>query len=90
MTENSCVEKALPPPVEDDRSTKKAHFRDKMDSGSEASPSVSFKDKFMQSSLAWEADLIGGTNDIEIRMDEVKIGHDGLIPSISFSKKVWE
>ena len=67
MTENSSFEKSPPPLVEEeDRSTKKAHFRDEKDTATEALPYASFKDKLMQSTLAREADLNGGTLDIEM------------------------
>ena len=74
--------------MEDGRSTMKARFWDKMDSGSEASPSISFKDKLMQSSLAREADLTGGsTNDIEMGIDDVKISPDGLFLAFPFRRR---
>ena len=42
----------------------------------------------MQSTFAKEANLDGGTLDIEMGEDDVEIGHDRIVPSISFSKKV--
>ena len=60
------------------------------DTGTEASPYASFKDKLMQSTLAREVDLNGDTVDIEMGEDDVEIRLDGTIPSISFLKKVQD
>ena len=84
------LEKAHPPPVEDNRSSKKAKFRDTGTDGAPPPPSMSFKDKLLQSNKDREDSLTGNKEDIEITAKDVQIVKEGFMPSISFSQKVHE
>ncbi|ESR42059.1 hypothetical protein CICLE_v10013460mg, partial [Citrus x clementina] len=77
-TENS-LDKNSPPPLEDDRSTKKTKFRAQGEDGDNPSM-LSFRDKLMEQQR--------GVIDAEV--DDVVIEREGFLPSISFSRKVHE
>ncbi|KAL9431996.1 hypothetical protein AB3S75_027078 [Citrus x aurantiifolia] len=95
-TENS-LDKNSPPPLEDDRSTKKTKFRAQGEDGD--NPSMpSFRDTLMEQQRGVidaeisREDFMGREKekDIEIKKDDVVIEREGYLPSISFSQKVHE
>ena len=89
MNETLSYAKEPPPPSEEDRSTKKARFREH--DNEEADPRVmSFKEKRLQSSQAMEEDLVGKEDDFDVNADDVLIDRNSHIPSIKFSEKVHE
>ncbi|KAL9408331.1 hypothetical protein AB3S75_046819 [Citrus x aurantiifolia] len=93
-TENS-LDKTSPPPLEDDRSTKKTKFRAQEEDGDNPSM-LSFRDKPMEQQRGeidaevGREEFMGRENDIEIEMEDVVIQWEGFLPSISFSQKVNE
>ncbi|KAL9445616.1 hypothetical protein AB3S75_018585 [Citrus x aurantiifolia] len=93
-TENS-LDKNSPPPLEDDRSTKKTKFRAQGEDGDNPSM-LSFRDKLMEQQRGMidaeisREDFMGREKDIEVEKEDVVIEQDGYLPSISFSQKVHE
>ncbi|KAL9416731.1 hypothetical protein AB3S75_039842 [Citrus x aurantiifolia] len=93
-TENS-LDKNSPPPLEDDRSTKKTKFRAQGEDGDNPSM-LSFRDKLMEQQRGMidaeigREEFMGRENDIEIEKEDVVIEREGYLPSISFSQKVHE
>ncbi|KAL9429498.1 hypothetical protein AB3S75_031327 [Citrus x aurantiifolia] len=93
-TENS-LDKNSPPPLEDDRSTKKTKFRAQGEDGDNPSM-LSFRDKLTEQQRGvidaevGREEFMGRENDIEIEKEDVVIEREGFLPSISFSQKVHE
>ncbi|KAK9175423.1 hypothetical protein WN944_027430 [Citrus x changshan-huyou] len=93
-TENS-LDKNSPPPLEDDRSTKKTKFKAQGEHGDNPSM-LSFRDKLMEQQRGMidaeisREDFMGREQDIEIEREDVVIEQEGYLPSISFSQKVHE
>lgn len=89
MENMSELAKKDPPPLEDDRSTKKAKFR--AEAGDEDNPpSVSFKDKLMESHVSFEDDLMGKEEELVFGWEDVVIETGGHMPSIAFSQRVQD
>ncbi|KAH9646492.1 hypothetical protein KPL70_024891 [Citrus sinensis] len=93
-TENS-LDKNNPPPLEDDRSTKKTKFRAQGEDGDNPSM-LFFRDKPMEQQKGvidaevGREEFMGKENDNEIENEDVVIEREGFLPSISFSQKVHE
>ena len=93
-TKNS-LDKNSPPPLEDDRSTKKTKFRAQGEDGDNPSM-LSFRDKLMEQQRGMidaknsREDFMGREKDIEIEKEDVVIEREGYLPSISFSQKFHE
>lgn len=79
-----------PPPLEDDRSTKKTKFQQQGEDGDNP-PTLSFRDKLLETQhgvgdgVAGRDEFVGREDHIEIENDDVIIKRDGIIPSIDFS-----
>ncbi|XP_050222758.1 uncharacterized protein LOC126672849 [Mercurialis annua] len=73
--------------VEDDRSTKKARFRD---GEGEDNPTgaMSFRDKVLQTERTREDSIAGDFDDFEVEEDDITICRGEGMPKISFSEKV--
>ncbi|KAL9419379.1 hypothetical protein AB3S75_037193 [Citrus x aurantiifolia] len=82
-------EKAPPPPMADDRSTKKAKFRAQSDVG-ENSEHPSFRDQLMKSQKDTEEELFGCDEDLDLNPEDVLFMNTESMPSITFSPKVHE
>lgn len=95
MLYGNSLDKPSPPPLEDDRSTKKTKFRQQGEDGDNP-PAFTFRDKLMESQYgagdetSGRSDFVGMDDFIEIEKDDVLIERDGAIPSIAFSPKVHE
>ena len=93
-TKNS-LDKNSPPPLEDDRSTKKTKFRAQREDGDNPSM-LSFRDKLMEQQRGildaeiCREELMGRDKDIEIEKEDVVIEREDYLPSLSFSQKVHE
>ncbi|KAH9670348.1 reverse transcriptase domain-containing protein [Citrus sinensis] len=87
MESVSELAKKDPPPLEGDRSAKKAKFRIEGDD-EDNPPLVSFKDKLMETHDTMEEDLMGKEDDLVFDLEDVVIETEGHLPSISFSQKV--
>ena len=93
-TENS-LDKNSPPPLEDDRLTKKTKFRAQGEDGDNPSM-LSFRDKLMEQQRGildaeiCREELMGRDKDIEIEKEDVVIEREDYLPSLSFSQKVHE
>ncbi|XP_038715029.1 uncharacterized protein LOC120008721 [Tripterygium wilfordii] len=90
MDDSEVLGKEPPPPVEDDRSTKKARFREEVDDAGPSRSQVSFRDKLMESNVNREEELTGNSKDLEMTTDDVMVIREGYMPSIAFSQKVHE
>ena len=82
-------EKTPPPPMADDRSTKKAKFRAQSDAG-ETSERLSFRDQLMKSQKDTKDEMFGSDEDIELKSEDVIVMNNDSMPSITFSPKVHE
>ncbi|KAK9195306.1 hypothetical protein WN943_003426 [Citrus x changshan-huyou] len=93
--ETKCEELNSPPPIEDDRLTKKTKFRAQGEDIDNPSM-LSFRDKLMKQQRGvidaevGREEFMGRENDIEIEKEDVVIDREGFLPSISFSQKVHE
>ncbi|KAL9426689.1 hypothetical protein AB3S75_033470 [Citrus x aurantiifolia] len=82
-TENS-LDKNSPPPLEDDRSTKKTKFRARGEDGDNPSM-LSFRDKLMEQQRGvidaevGREEFMGRENDIEIEKEDVVIEREGFL-----------
>ncbi|KDO37533.1 hypothetical protein CISIN_1g048335mg, partial [Citrus sinensis] len=89
------LDKNSPPPIEDDRLTKKTKFRAQGEDIDNPSM-LSFRDKLMKQQRGvidaevGREEFMGRENDIEIEKEDVVIDREGFLPSISFSQKVHE
>ncbi|KAH9726006.1 DUF4283 domain-containing protein [Citrus sinensis] len=84
---SEILSKEPPPPLVDDRSTKKARFREQ---GVDADnpPPLSFKDKLMEDQNELEEEILGREEDLEFEPEDVIVEDKNSIPSISFSGKI--
>ncbi|XP_015380884.1 uncharacterized protein LOC107174472 [Citrus sinensis] len=82
-----CISKEPPPPLAQERSTKKARFRSHGNED-EDPLSLSFKDKLMEDQNDGEEELLGREEELEFDPEDVVISERGSIPSISFSEKI--
>ncbi|XP_050216203.1 uncharacterized protein LOC126667275 [Mercurialis annua] len=91
MEGGESLMKDLREPAEDDRSTKKAKFREGEGEGEFVPPAVmSFRDKLVQSDKEREEALAGFTDDFAVEDEDVSIIRDKGMPTISFSGRVIE
>lgn len=77
----------MPPPLEDDGSTKKTKFHSEGDDGDNPQQ-MSIKDKLMEDHLFVEEDFVGKDDDLDFDSGDVVMEMDGTLPSISFSHEV--
>lgn len=80
-------EKNSPPPLPDDRSTKKAKFRAQVDDSDNPTPK-SFRDKLMESHMNLEEEFLGQEEDLAFEPTDTVLASADNIPSISFSEKI--
>ena len=78
-----------PPPMADDRSTKKAKFRAQSDVGN-TSERLSFRDQLMKSQKDTEEEFFGSNEDLDLNPEDVFFMNTESMPSITFSPKVHE
>ncbi|KAH9751258.1 putative ribonuclease H protein [Citrus sinensis] len=88
MELNPNLMKAAPPLLEEDRTTKKARFREQ---GSDENnpPVMSFRDSLMKDQSG-AAEINECMEDLDIADEDVFIETDGCIPSVVFSQKMQE
>ncbi|KAH9665772.1 hypothetical protein KPL70_020428 [Citrus sinensis] len=84
---NYNFEKAEPPPLKDDRSTKKARFRSQGADGDNP-VTLSFKDKLMESQRTVVEDPINEDGALDFEPEDIMVEHGINMPSISFSPKI--
>ncbi|XP_050217298.1 uncharacterized protein LOC126668126 [Mercurialis annua] len=89
--EMSCdsLEKDPREPPSEDRSTKKARFREG-ESQSSNPPVMSFKDKVLQSDRERAGSLAGDFEEFTVSDSDVVVYREGSMPSITFSNRVQE
>lgn len=93
LSTSDAPERNLPPPLEDDRSIKKTKFRSQGKDGDNPHP-LSFRFKLMETEggVADEPigkeDFLSRDDEIEFEMDDVVIEKEGILPCISFSRRV--
>ena len=83
----TSLEKSSPPPIENNRSTKRMKFKAQGVDGDNP-PRVSFRDKHLETRTEMEEEFIGQEEDIDIDIEDVVIEKEGFLPAISFSQKV--
>ena len=79
----------FPPPFREDRTTKRARFRDEEVAG-EHHMRVSYKETLVNSSQARENEYGGGATDWDFEEGDVIESNDGPMPSIAFSARIHE
>ncbi|GAY68969.1 hypothetical protein CUMW_268340 [Citrus unshiu] len=84
---NYNFEKAEPPPLKDDRSTKKARFHSQGADGDNP-VTLSFKDKLMESQRTVVEDAINEDGALDFEPEDIMVEHGINMPSISFSPKI--
>ncbi|KAK9203874.1 hypothetical protein WN943_014131 [Citrus x changshan-huyou] len=89
MEPNPNLLKAAPPLLEEDRTTKKARFREQ-GSVEDNLPVMSFKDSLMKDQAGDATEMNEGMDDLAIADEDVIIEIDGCIPSVVFSQKMQE
>ena len=88
MELNPNLMKATPPLLEEDRTTKKARFREQ-GSDEHNLPVMSFRDSLMKDQSG-AAEMNEGVDDLDVADEDVIIETDGCIPSVVFSQKMQE
>lgn len=89
LHENPNLLKVFPPPLNEDRSTKKARFRSH--GTDEDNPTLlSFKEALVPSSLHRNSDDAEMEDDWDFEPGDVMVGEDGTMPTIVFSKRVHD
>lgn len=83
------MEKDLTLSINDGHATKKAKFIAQGDDGDNPEH-FSFRDKLMESEKRNEEEMIGVEDDLVFGPEDITVGDDGNIPSISFLKIIHE
>ncbi|KAK9200230.1 hypothetical protein WN944_015427 [Citrus x changshan-huyou] len=87
--ENPSLLKTIPPPLPEDRSTKKARFRSHgMDEDNP--PPLSFKDALMPRTQQRSFDDTTMDDEWDFEPGDVIVGDDGAMPTIKFSQRIHE
>ena len=89
MEPNSNLLKAAPPLLEEDRTTKKARFREQ-GFDEDNPPVMSFTDSLMKDQSGADTEMNEGVDDLDVADEDVIIETDGCIPSVVFSQKMQE
>ena len=82
---NPNLLKAIPPPLHEDRSTKKARFQSH-DTDKDNPPRISFKDALVAPSHERNFTDVEMEDEWGFEPGDVTIGDDGTMPTIQFSK----
>ncbi|XP_050226208.1 uncharacterized protein LOC126676119 [Mercurialis annua] len=86
---SDALEKEPREPATEDRTTKKARFRESEPQANDQVP-MSFRDKVMQSDIERENSLAGRFEDFEVTENDVLVYDNESMPSISFSPRIQE
>lgn len=85
LHENPNLLKVIPPPLPEDRSTKKARFHSH-GTDKDNPPPLSFKDALVPPSQHRNFDDTEMENDWDFEPGDVTVREDGTMPTIKFSK----